>query len=141
VADVRDAIVKVQAIARALTGMREAPDDPRANMVAFPFAISYAGNGGFAAQAGVGKGMHHIVTDMHCAREADMAQAVQMEHAFLDDFANALLADPTLGGVVSTIVATDDNQVRYSFGPTNYCGVPTIVLRWDILVKIQNAIT
>ena len=131
-ADVRDAIVKVQAIARALTGMKEAPDDPRDGMVAYPFAITYAGTGDYdVAPAGMGKGLHTLITDMHVARQPSITLAVKLQHTLLDDFANNVLADPTLGGTVDTIVTGEGGPaLRYRFVMADYTGIPTWLLRW-----------
>jgi hypothetical protein len=143
VADIRDAVVHVQTIAAALTGMKEAPADARAGMFAYPFAISYPGNGTFDVQpAGSSTGIHHIFTDMHMASESNLQEALRYLYAFVDDFANDVLADERLGGHVATIVTGKDGPpLRYTLVSGTYAGVKTIALHWELTVKIQNTIT
>ena len=142
-ADVRDAVVHIQGIARALSGMKEAPDDARGAMNAYPFAISYPGRGTYTSgPAGASTGLHRIITEIHMAREGDLAQALKHLQSYLDDFANDVLNDPTLGGHVSTIVVGSDSPpLSYTLVSGIYNDVKTIALRFETAVKIQNTIT
>ena len=142
-ADVRDAIVKIQAIARALSGMKEAPDDARGAMNAYPFAVSYPGTGNFNISPATNmQGIHELITEMHVASETDLQQAIKHVQSFIGPFANDLLNDPTLGGTISTMVTgADGPPVSYTFVSGNYNGIKTIALRWRIKVKMQAAIT
>ena len=142
-ADVRDAVVHIQTIAAALTGMREAPADARAGMLAYPFAISYPLRGTLDIRpAGSSTGIHRIVTEIHMAAEGDLAQALKHLQGFLDDFANDILDDPTLGGHCSTIVTGSDGPpLSYTLVSGVYNGVKTIALRFETTAKIVNTIT
>jgi hypothetical protein len=112
-------------------------------MVTYPFAITYAGTGDYdAGPAGMGKGLHTLITDMHVARQPNLALAVKLQHTLLDDFANDILSDPTLGGTVDTITTGEGGPaLRYRFVMADYTGIPTWLLRWELRVKIQNTIT
>jgi hypothetical protein len=141
-ADVRDAVVHLQSIALALSGMREAPADPRAMAGAFPCAMSYAGNGTFEIEpAGCSKGLHHIMTDMFMPRQTDLALSLKTLSAFIDDFAAAVLAAPTIGGHVATIVTGKDGPpLRYTLVNGTLAGIDTVALHWDLTVKITNTL-
>ncbi len=142
-ADVRDAVVYIQGIAGALSGMREAPPDARASMNAYPFAISYPARGTYDIRpAGASTGIHRIATEIHMAAEGDLATALKHLQSFLDDFTNDVLDDPTLGGNVTTIVSGEDGPpIGYTLVSGFYNGVKTIALRFETTVKILNTIT
>ena len=142
-ADLRDAVVQVQTIARALSGIKEAPSEARSGMMAYPFAISYPLRGTFdIGPAGASTGLHTIVTEIHMAAEGDLATALKHLQTYLDDFANDILDDPRLGGTVTTIVVGDDGPpVSYTLVSGVYNGVKTIALKFETAVKILNTIT
>lgn len=140
-ADVRDAIVKVQAIARALTGMKEAPDDARGAMNAYPFAVSYMRSARYELESGVMKGIYRLATDIHMASEGDLQQAVKYLSAYGTSFPLAMLKDPTLGGTISTMVTGKDGPpITSTFRSWNYNSVQTLVLGFETVVKIENVI-
>ena len=140
--DIRDAVVYVQALALALSGMHEAPSEPRAMAASWPCAMSYAGTGTFDIKpAGCSIGLHHIMTDMFMPRQPDLALSLKTLSAFVDDFAAAVLAKPTLGGKVATIVTGEDGPpLRYSLVNGTLAGVETVALHWDLTVKITNTL-
>jgi hypothetical protein len=122
--------------------MKEAPDDARGAMNAYPFAISYPGRGTYNIQpAGSSTGIHRVVTEIHMASEGDLAQALKHLQAYLDDFSAAILNDPTVGAHASTIVTGSDGPpLSYTLVSGVYNGVKTIALRFETTLKIQNTI-
>ncbi len=141
-ADIRDAVVHVQELAAALSGMKEAPSDPRSAALSYPFAMSYSIRGTLdAGPAGTSKGIHTIATDMIMPRDPDLGLAIKTLSAYIDDFAAAVLADPTLGRHVgSTVSGNDGPPLTYSLIQQQYNGVPVICLRWELRVKIENTL-
>jgi hypothetical protein len=142
VPDVRDVCIHIQGIVKALSGMKEAPDDPRAGAFSWPFALTYPAHGTFdSGPAGSSTGLHHIATDIMYARQPDLGLAYKTLGAYVDDFPAAILADPTLGGHVTTIVSgADGPPLSYTMGSGLYAGIEVIALRFDLAVKILNTV-
>ena len=142
-ADLRDAVVQIQAIAGALTGMKQAPPDATYAVMSYPFAVSYPIRGTFDyGPAGASIGLHRIVTEIHMAAEGDLPTAMKHLQSYLDDFANDILDDPKLGNTVTTIIAGDDGPpLSYTLVSGTYNGVKTIALKFETAVKILNTLT
>lgn len=106
-----DAILQVQTIVSGITGINSAPLYPPENVGTFPFCTTHASSGywGFGPGGGI-KGMHTIVIEIHIARK-DLPLDVQVTMPFGDLVAEVLLADPTLGGTVSTF-----GRLSYTYG-------------------------
>lgn len=141
-ADIRDAIVHLQTITAALTGMKEAPSDPSANFASWPCARAYPNTGTFDIEpAGASKGLHHIVVEMFMPAQPNLAESVKKLSEYIDDFAAAVLAAPTIGGHVATIVTgTDGPPLSYRLVSGKLGSVDTVALRWELTVKITNAL-
>ena len=119
-----------------MAGIRAAPDYAPDKLTVFPFALAYAKMGVFeVAPIGYGKGLHTVVVEVHVARK-DLPRDIQAAMAFSDAIPLALLADTTLGGVVSTF-----GRVRYEFGPMAWGGMETLGFRFFIEeIKLQTGI-
>lgn len=126
------AITKLQTHALALTGMKDAPDQPPETINVFPFSIAYERTAE-TLQRGYGFA-DDIVTlwvEFHVARQL-LQGGVQTAMALRDPFLKKLIGDPTLGGSVSTITA-----IRRTFGWLKWGGTDTIGYRFEIDVKID----
>lgn len=107
----QDAIARIQAIARGLSGMVEAPDYVPESMNQFPFAMTYYRQGNTTLQMGWRKGLHTVFCEIHVARQI-LPLAIQTAMPFYERFMAAIEADPTLGGTVSTVVS----PINHTFG-------------------------
>ena len=136
-ADLQHAIAYVQDLMEQIEGIRAHPDYPPEQLNVFPFAVAYSGGGLWEfGPGGTRKGLHTIVLEIHVARK-DLPRDTQAAMAFSDTVPNVLLANPTLGGNVSTF-----GQIRYTFGPLGWGGEVTYGFRFFIEnVKMETAIT
>lgn len=137
-----DAVAAVQAIARALGGVRAAPENPTETANAFPFAITYPLRVGATPVTGSQtRRLNTLVTEIHCARLL-LPAAVAQATVFGDTFPAAIWADPTLGGACNHV-----NEVRGEFvamvyggstGAGGVGGLPTIGWRFELDLKQEN---
>lgn len=127
----------VQQIVGALPGIRQAPELPPEQANAYPFLVCYPADGRWeGGPAGAKKGLHTLVLELHVQR-VDLPRAVGAALAYAEAIPNALLADPTLRGTVSTFGA-----IQYQFGPLRYGDKDTLGFRFRITdIKQQSAVT
>lgn len=126
-------VAAVQAKARALDGVKGAPDNPPESINQFPFAVAYPGSlTADPMSDGWRRGLGTIICDIHCARlllPTAVAQAVPLGDAFI----NAILGDLTLGGVVDTV-----RQVRAQFAYLTYAGQPNATIGWHVEIDYKR---
>ena len=118
------AVARIQDIALALTTIPpsgtiilSAPDYPIEAPPSFPACSSYLGGGEFMLTNAT---IHHnfpmIVTEFHFSR-VNLKQAYQQIHAVAIEFPQRLAGDPTLTGIVQTIVGGQDSRITYTVRP------------------------
>lgn len=132
----QDAINRIQAIARGLTGVKEAPNFMPESMNQFPFALTYYRQGDTTAMMGWRKALHTVFMEIHLARQilpATIEQAMQ----YYERVMAALVDDPTLGGTVSTIVW----PVTQTFGWLSYGGSDNIHVGWRFSITFKQEVT
>lgn len=128
---IEGAIANLQAKALALTGMLAAPAAPPEAANQFPFAITYERLGDLALEsAGWGNDLALLWTEIHVARIL-LPAAITLAMTFRDPFLKAIIADPNLGGTVSTV-----RNIHRTFGTLEWAGVLTIGYRFEIGVKV-----
>lgn len=136
-----NAILAVQAIVGALSGINGAPNYPPEQINDFPFAVAYPGDGEHRVgtlvnNTGERKFLGQIVLEVHVSR-ADLPSAVQASIGFGDTIPNALLKDPTLNGTVETFAS-----VTQTFGELDWDQTKTLGYRFILNgVKQQTTIT
>lgn len=124
IADLREKLL-------SLNGMRSAPVNPPDATAAFPFGVSYERSGTLEMKsAGFANDLATIWCEIHVSRQI-LPQAVALAMEFRDPFMKLLIADPTLGGTVSTI-----REIRRTFGRLEWGGVETIGYRFEVDVKV-----
>jgi hypothetical protein len=131
------AIQALQAHAMALSGMKAAPDYPPEAANVFPFSVAYPAKGRLVGEAGWTKALHTIFVEIHCNRSI-LPKAVEQATGYLTAYPARLLADPTLGGQVDTILMSDGQPVVYEFGRLEWGGVPTVGIRFQVTFKLQE---
>lgn len=133
IADITEAIANVAA---TLDGIRGAPARPPDSIGAYPFAVTYCRRGSWRANDATFKtGLLTLVCDIHMGRLPDLGRLLGAHESYLEDFPNALLRDPTLGGACDTI-----NDIRHDLIPLYYAGIETFAYRFEIDIKYESAI-
>ena len=134
---VQDAIEAIQDIAIAC-GVRYAPDEPPDKITQGPMAITYARGGTWKSAAGMKTGIHTIIAEFHMPLRS-FANDLALVRPYIETFANAILADPTLAG---TVGGDGGVPMTYEYFMTTWpSNVYTIGYRFIITVKQQSAIT
>lgn len=133
--DPQDVISRIQSIARALPGVKEAPDYMPESLNQFPFALSYYRQGNTTAMAGWRKGLHVFFMEVHIARQV-LPMALKMAMPFYEKVIDALIDDPTLGGTVSTIVW----PVNHTFGWLSYGGTDNAHIGWRFEITVKQEV-
>lgn len=118
-----DAIKAVQDKILTVSGINAAPDyAPEQLGGAFPFSVAYPSTGNHsAAVPGVRKFLGSIIIEIHVARK-HLPTDIQSVIGFGDSIPAALLADPTLGGVINTFSDIDQEFVELNWGDTQTLG-------------------
>jgi hypothetical protein len=126
-----DAYKQIQTVAAGISGVKSAPQDVSELDGGFPFIVTYPRTGEFKLHsAGVQNDLHAAYTELHVSRAllgAGIDQAVEIAEAFAD----ALWADPKLGGKVQSL-----NKISYEFGGLSWAGIDTIGFRFTVEFKI-----
>ena len=128
------AVSAVQAIVRAVSGIKGAPDLPPESLSVFPIAICHPGEGEIEIKvAGEMQGLHNLVLEIHAPRK-NLKTDVEALLPYGDSIPAALLDDTTLGGAVDTF-----GGIGYRFGALSYNGMDTIGWRFTLRnVKIRS---
>lgn len=129
---IQGAIADLQTTWLAISGVKSAPTDPPEMANQFPFAVTYENNGKLAQWSAVfGHELATINSELHLTRQ-NLPSAVSAAMGYRDSFLRAVMADPTLGGNVST--TTD---ISWEFARLDYGDVQTIGYRFSIGVKVD----
>jgi hypothetical protein len=107
-----DAIKQLQTVAGGLSSVKKASERAKEHELLDPFSVSYPEEGSIdSEEVPATKGLHTIITEIHfrtTVLELTLADAQPM----IEEFAKAVLADPTLAGTCDTVVG----PIRYKFG-------------------------
>ena len=131
------AISWLQTTMKAQPGIRQAPEYAPDILNDFPAVVAYEGPGTITPGAsGEYTMLFSIVVDLHVARR-DMARDISTVRGYVQSIPVAILADPTMGGSVSTY-----SNIQFSgliqLLPDTTGQVGTIGYRWTIQgVKIR----
>ena len=135
-ATLQQAITQIQTLVGALTGIKKAPATAPESINQFPFAVCYPESGTWELQAGVKKGLHTVVIEIHVAR-VDLPRDIATALGYSESVVNTLMGNPTLAGMVDTITG----PVLYRFGSMHYAGQTTLGWQFRVTMKQQSAIT
>lgn len=129
-------IQKLQAHART-AGVKEAPDLPIESNVAFPFSICYPTIGTIEGLPGQGeKDLTTLNLDIHTNR-LDLPTDILAIVTVFEALKPLLIADPTLGDTVNTMLLGSDQPIQWTFGQMKYANVDTVGFRISIRIKQQ----
>ena len=120
-ATLQSTITYIQTELAKVSSIRAAPQYPPEQLNVFPIAVCFPRSGRFEPRSsGWSQQFHDIVVQIHVARK-DLARDVAAFSGIPEAIAAALLADPTLGGNVSTF-----QKISYTFGELGWGGAQTI---------------
>lgn len=120
-------------ITGVMSGIQDAPQDAIESVDQYPFAISYLEEGEIEfMSAGWARIFPTIITEFHLSSNI-LAEAVQSAMTYFHLFVQALIADPTLGDNISTIVSAS-----FLFGRLEWGGDKNIGLRFRLHVKLHD---
>jgi hypothetical protein len=116
----------------SLSGMKSAPDSPPEGAGAFPFAVTYERTGTLTLNSyGWSTDIVTLWCEIHVSR-AILPRAVEQAMSFRDPLLKLIIADPTLGDTVSTVL-----ELRRVFGRLEWGGIETVGYRFEIDIKVH----
>lgn len=136
-----NAITRIQTIVDSLTSVtfKSTPDYPIENADPFPMSVVYLGGGQFTATNAT---VHHnfptINVEFHLSR-VNLKQTYQQINAIALEFPRRLVADPTLGGNITTIVMSKDLPITYTVRPYSFGSVTSQMMLFVIPIKTLQA--
>jgi hypothetical protein len=132
------AVLYLNDIVGAISGINGAPDYPTESQGTFPFSICYPGSGEFEWEPYEAlRGRHIINLEVHFNR-SNLAKAMKEMLPMVEAVRDVLKTDPTLGGNVDTIIASGGQAITYTTVYVEIGEVKTIALRFRIPVKIKE---
>ena len=136
----QNAIIEIQKQIRTLPGIRSAPDSPTPRVDAYPFVVTYLGEGQWSEEpAGMKTGLHVLIVELHVVTK-DQPRDVTTAMEYAESLPNLLfkrLDIDSWAGTVQTVEA-----ISYTFGALGWGDVDTLGFRFRIRgVKVQSAIT
>lgn len=122
--------------------IKSAPDYPIENADPFPMSVAYIGSSRIRfTNASTTHIFPTIILEIHFSR-VNIKDTYQAINNMTQELPRRLAADPTLGGTVSTIIATADQELESEVGPFDWGNVKSQMLKFTIPVKsLQNPIT
>lgn len=135
-----NAIARIQDIALAMTtvSIKSAPDYPVENADPFPMVASYVGGGQFNfGNADTLFNFPNITVEFHFAR-TNIRQTEKDIRAVVLEFPKRLAGDPTLNGIVSTVIGGGENRISYTRRPFAWGQVTSEMLLFTIPIKIMD---
>ncbi len=142
---VDDAISRLQAIAlqctipngTSTTTLKSAPAYPMEDATALPLAIAHLASGTASPDnASTARILPTVNVDFHFSR-ISLKNAYAQVDAVAQDYSQRLCGDPTLNGVVSTIVF----PVNFTVSPAQWDKITTQMLSFTIQLKLLKTPT
>jgi len=128
-----DAILRLQVLADACTGINNTPQYPTDDASVLPLAIAHIGGGtGDQPNATDTKLMINLSVDFHFDRSI-LRLTYQKIDALVPEYIQRLGGDPTLGGTISTIVF----PVAFTVSPADWDSIITQMVSFTIPVKFN----
>lgn len=144
--DIDNAILRLQAIALqctipnsgpSSTALKAAPNYPIEDATALPIAIAHLSNGTASPDnASTARILPTVNVDFHFSR-ISLKNAYTQIDAVAQDFSQRLCGDPTLSGIISTIVF----PVTFNVMPAQWDKITTQMLSFTIPMKLLKTPT
>lgn len=128
----------VQALAakvRALTGVRNAPDDPPDTALAYPFAVTYFQSGTWRGDDATWKtAPQTYAIDLYLGRYPDAGRALAAGSEYPEQLGQAIVSDENLALAVTLV-----SEVRCRFSRMNYIGIDCVGYHFEVDVTAISA--
>ena len=122
------------AVARGLTGMRRAPDNPTESAASYPFANVYPISGRWASNdASYKTGFQTFRVDIYLGKLPDVGRKIKEHSSMIEEFASAIYADPQLDGTCESV-----DEIRWTLMEQTLGADRELILRYEIDVKYQS---
>lgn len=119
-----------------IAGVKEAHANPPENLFAFPSFINYVETGETIGEADDQlRSLYTIVCEAHLSR-AILPEATALAVPLINLFEDAILADPTINGKVTTV-----NAIRIEFGTVPYGTETHLGIRFRLDVKMRRTVS
>lgn len=116
-----------------MAGIQDAPPDAVESVDQYPFSVSYLEEGEIEfVSDGWARLFPTIITEIHLSSNM-LDEAIQKSMTYFHLFVQAIIADPTLGDNISTIVSG-----TFLFGRLEWGGDKNIGLRFRLNVKLHE---
>lgn len=132
-----NAVAAIQAHVLAITNVsfKSAPDYPIENADPFPFSAGYISTlEAEFTNASMTKIFPVLTFELHFNR-TNIKFAYQCINAVAIELPRRLAKDPTLGGTVSSIIATKDQRMTAEVAPFEYGSIKSQMLKFNIPFK------
>lgn len=132
-----NAIAAIQNHVEAITGVtfKSAPDYPIENADPFPMSVGYvSGLEVEFTNASMSKMFPTLTLELHFSR-VNLKNTYQNINAVAIELPRRLAKDPTLGGTVSSIIATVDRRIVGTVSPFEWGKVQSQLLKFEIPFK------
>lgn len=133
----QEVIAGIQDIAGGVSGIRVAPDYAPDVLNIYPACIAYPDSGTLISESDAWYvGLHNIRIELHFEKK-ELHKVLEKAIPLGEDLYEALMADPTFGGTVSTY-----NQITYEMANMEYSGIKTFGWRFTITdVKLMGTLS
>lgn len=130
----RAVVQAIAAKARALTSMRNAPDNAPDAVYGYPFAVTYFLRGSWVGHDATWEsGPQTYACDIHLSRLPDVGRNLETYAEYPRLLAVAILSDETLGGAVTLV-----QEVRTDFRRMGYGDIETAGYHLEIDVLVAE---
>lgn len=130
-----DIIQALAAKARALSGIRAAPDDPPDTALAYPFAVTYFQSGSWRGDDATWKtAPQTFAIDLYMGRYPDAGRILATYSEYPESLGQAIVSDENLTAAVTMV-----KEVRCRFARMNYIGIDCFGYHFEIDVTAISA--
>lgn len=134
VATVIDQLVVIES---GLSGVKVAHDETPETLSEFPAFINFPSSGTFTVGPGgqgVKKHLATLIAEVHLTRQI-LPQAEAAARPYIESFADAILADVTLGGTVDSVL-----EIRWTYGVLAFGAEQHLGCRFELDYKAVEVI-
>lgn len=134
------AVQQIQTLARAMSGIRNAPDTATESSAQLPFAVSFPADSPaleFVQQSADSPRWLVTVHTLLCFSRQDLAASIVQATPYIETFCRAIEADNTLAGTVEAVVY----PITATFGNVEWNGSQYLGFKVATRIKVEPGST